>query len=232
MHRHPTARRIGCWWRSREWFGAERVFGVVAYACINRLSAGEVDHIDYGHLVIGHAGRDEKELARAVQMWDGSDVDVQPTPDILLARWRKAMWNIPFNGLAVTAGCLSTGRIMGNPELRAAARALMLEVAAAARADLAARAENGGGPPPLAEDGGPAPSEQECEAMLVFTEMMNDYRPSTMLDFAAGREMEWETIFLAPLLRARRLGKACPLLALLTAQIQALDMKRLEGVRP
>ena len=28
------------------------------------------------------------------------------------------MWNIPFNGLAVTAGCVSTARIMGDPEVR------------------------------------------------------------------------------------------------------------------
>ena len=61
--------------------------------------------------------------------------------------------------------------------------------------------------------------------MFTLTDAMGGYRPSTMIDFVEGRAMEVEAIFGAPLERARSLGVATPYLALLTAQLRALDRR-------
>lgn len=197
------------------WFGAERVFGGLAFTCINRGEPGVVNHIDYGAVTLGHHLDDPSALDEALALWDGTRVEVLRAPSLLLARWRKLLWNVPFNGLAVTAGGITTDRIMGDPHLRAAAEAVMREVVAAGNADLAAHGES----TRLDATG-------DIEAMLRATEAMAVYRPSTMIDFVEGRPLEVEAIFGEPLRRAVALGVATPYLALLTALMRSLDPAR------
>src|SRR6185436_18702219 len=98
-------------------------------------------------------------------------VRVASAPSLLRARWWKLLWNIPFNGIAVTAGGATTDVIMRDPDLRAAAEALMREVATAGNAELVAR-------------GGPLLDvDREVEAMLTMTDAMVSYRSSTVVDF-------------------------------------------------
>ena len=119
-----------------DWFGAERIFGGLAFTCINRGEPGCVRHLDYGPVTLGHHLDDPAELELALALCDGAQVDVSTTPSLLAGRWRKLCWNIPFNGLAVTAGGITTDRITTDPELRAAVVASMREVIAAGNADL------------------------------------------------------------------------------------------------
>jgi 2-dehydropantoate 2-reductase len=197
------------------WFGEERVFGGLAFTCINRGEPGVVNHIDYGAVTIGHSLDDPAALDAALALWRDANVEVIRAPSLLLARWRKLLWNVPFNGLAVTAGGITTDRIMGDPGLRAAAEAVMREVAAAGSADLEAHGEPGRLDPVA-----------DIEAMLTATAAMAVYRPSTMIDFVEGRALEVEAIFGEPLRRARALGVATPHLELLTALMRALDSAR------
>jgi 2-dehydropantoate 2-reductase len=134
---------------------------------------------------------------------------------LLAARWRKLCWNIPFNGIAVTAGGVTTDRITGDPELRAAAIASMREVIASGNADLADRTET------ARLDG-----DAIVDEMMTMTDAMEAYRPSTMIDFVEGQPMEVDAIFEAPLARAQQLGVPTPLMALMTAQLRALDRDR------
>lgn len=197
------------------WFGAERVFGGLAFTCINRGEPGVVNHIDYGAVTLGHHLDDPSALDEALALWDGTRVEVLRAPSLLLARWRKLLWNVPFNGLAVTAGGITTDRIMGDPHLRAAAEAVMREVVAAGNADLAAHGESAR-----------LDADADIEAMLRATEAMAVYRPSTMIDFVEGRPLEVEAIFGEPLRRAVALGVATPYLALLTTLMRSLDPAR------
>jgi 2-dehydropantoate 2-reductase len=121
-------------------------------------------------------------------------------------------WNIPFNGLAVAAGGITTERIVGDTGLRKTARSLMEEVIAAGNADLAAHSEA-------------ARIDQAgiVERMFKLTDTMGDYRPSTMIDFVEGRPMEVEAIFAEPLRRAQSLGVATPQLSLITALLRVLN---------
>ena len=131
------------------------------------------------------------------------------------SRWEKLCWNIPFNGLAVTAGGITTDCIVGNPDLRNIARAVMGEIIEAGNADLTAHSEN------VRID-----HDDVVKRMFYLTDTMGVYKPSTMIDFVEGKTMEIEAIFGEPLRRARSLRVPTPQLALLTALLRALNRKR------
>jgi 2-dehydropantoate 2-reductase len=196
------------------WFGHARIFGGLAFTCINRGEPGVIHHIDYGALAIGHLDDDPAEVAAACALWDGSKVTVSPASTLLEARWRKLCWNIPFNGLAVTAGGVTTDVIMHDPDLRAAAERSMREVVAAGNADL------------QAHDAPIRLPINIVEQMMATTDAMAVYRPSTMIDFVDGQPLEVEAIFGEPLRRARVLGVPAPSLELLTALMRTLDPAR------
>ena len=50
------------------------------------------------------------------------------------ALWRKLCWNIPFNGLSIVGGGITTDLIVANQELRKRARQLMIEIQSGAKA--------------------------------------------------------------------------------------------------
>lgn len=200
--------------RFAEWFGPECTFGGLAFTCINRGEPGQVHHLAYGQVTLGHYRDDPVELRAALDLWAGSRVDVVVSPSLLRARWEKLCWNIPFSGLAVVAGGITTDRIVGDPALRDAARTLMEEVIAAGNADLAAHAERAR-----------IDAAAIVSRMFRLTDTMGPYRPSAMIDFVEGRPMEVDAIFGEPLRRAQSLGVETPQLALLTALLHALDAR-------
>ena len=198
--------------RFAEWFGAHRVFGGLAFTCINRGEPGTVHHIDYGPVTMAHLQDDAEEIEAAMALWRGAKVQTLSAPCLLAARWGKLAWNIPFNGLTVTAGGVTTDRVLGMPGTREAAHALMREVIAAGNADLAAHGLD---------------ARLDADALVTDligrTDVMAAYRPSTMVDFVEGLPMEVDAMFAEPLRRARALGVPTPYLALITALMQSLD---------
>jgi 2-dehydropantoate 2-reductase len=198
-----------------DWFGPERIFGGLAFTCINRGEPGRVHHLAYGPLTIGHFQNNPSELHIAESLWSGSKVKIIMAPSLLRARWEKLGWNIPFNGLAVTAAGITTDLIVGNPDLRKAAGTLMEEVVRAGNADLAACFEH------VRIDG-----QTLVERMFKLTDSMGPYKPSTLIDFLEGRPMEVEAMFGEPLKRADSLGVSTPQLALLTALMRKLNQAK------
>lgn len=201
--------------RFAQWFGAGRIFGGLAFTCINRGEPGAVHHLEYGPVTLGHLGDDARELAAAERLWAGANVAVSASPSLLRARWEKLCWNIPFNGLCVAAGGVTTDLVVGDPALRQAARVAMQEVVAAGNADLSAHGQS------ARLDGA-----ETVARMFALTDAMGPYRPSTMIDYLEGRPMEVAAIFDEPLRRAQALGVAVPHLELLTALMHALDRGR------
>lgn len=110
------------------------------------------------------------------------------------------------------AGGITTDRIVGNPALRDAARALMEEVVTTGNADLVAYSEQ---------------VRIDCHALISrmfdLTDRMGVYRPSTMIDFVEGKAMEIEAIFGEPLRRSQSLGVDTPQLTRLTSVLRALN---------
>ena len=61
--------------------------------------------------------------------------------------------------------------------------------------------------------------------MMTRTDDMAAYKPSTMVDFVEGREMEVAAIFEAPRRRAAELGVPTPLLTAITGQMRVLGAR-------
>jgi len=200
--------------RFTQWFSPERIFGGLAFTCINRGEPGYVHHLAYGQVTLAHLQNDPVEVETAVELWAQSRVQVIASPSLLRARWEKLCWNIPFSGLAVAAGGITTDGIVGDPSLRSTARTLMEEVIAAGNADLAAHSEHAQLDDVLIVD-----------RMFKLTDTMGAYRSSTMIDFVEGKAMEVEAMFGEPLRRAQSLGVTTPQLALLTALMRALNVQ-------
>ena len=195
--------------------GTERIFGGLAFTCINRGEPGTIHHYEYGQVSIAHLHDDPAELDRALALWDGATVEVSSAPSLIRARWEKLCWNVPFNGLTVAAGGVTTEAIVTDPALRAEARALMEEVVAAGNAALSAAAS------PERIDG-----EAVIARMFALTDVMGPYRPSTLIDFLEGRAIEVDAIFAEPARRARALGVPTPRLDQLAALLARLDPAR------
>jgi 2-dehydropantoate 2-reductase len=110
-------------------------------------------------------------------------------------------------------GGITTDRIVGDPSLRKLAYKVMDETIATANADLAKHGFS-------KEDYLPA---ETSEKMMVFTDAMGPYKPSTMLDLHARKPMEVKYLFRTALDRATSLGVPVPHLETLVCQIEAFQ---------
>ena len=101
--------------------------------------------------------------------------------------------------------CLPTDRLLADLRWGRLVRELMLEVIAAANA-LGLRI-----------------SESVVDKQIERTRTMGAYQASTLIDFERGQPLELESMFLEPLLQARKAGVAAPRLAALCEVLTALD---------
>jgi 2-dehydropantoate 2-reductase len=197
------------------WFGEERIFGGLAFTCINRGRPGNVHHLAYGTVTVGHYKNDPAEIEKGLGLWSGSKTSIVSASSLLKARWEKLCWNIPFSGLCVAGGGITTDRILEDSGLRAAARALMEEVISTGNADLARHGEKS-----------VIDRDTIINSLFQKTSTMGAYKPSTMIDFVEGKAMEIDAIFAEPLRRARELKVPAHGLALLTAVLRSLNHGR------
>lgn len=176
-----------------ERFGAERVMGGLCFVCLNRRTPASVDHIGHGTISIGEFGRAPLPRTHAsVEALAATGIDARVVENLANERWRKLAWNIPFNGLAVAAGGKTTGEILADPALHAECRALMNEVIATANAL------------------GHPIEKSYADFHIERTYPMGAYKPSTLVDWLAGNELEIEPIWGEPLRAARRAGIPTP----------------------
>src|SRR6185295_15904558 len=80
-------------------WGAERVVGALCFICLNRVAPGVIHHLDHGSISIGEFRRPVSPRAQALAAaWQAQDVEAQAVDNLAGERWRKLLWNIPFNG--------------------------------------------------------------------------------------------------------------------------------------
>lgn len=181
-----------------------RVVAGLCFVCINRLEPGLIETTLPGHVrLAAAAGPANGRVADVAGLLSGAGVDARAEDSLESVLWRKLCWNIPFNGLSIAAGGLTTDRILADPALRARARRLMLEVREAAAARGA----------PFGMD--------HVDRQFAVTEGMGPYRTSSLIDFAEGREVEVDPIWRIPLARGEQAGVAMPELRSLLGEIEA-----------
>jgi 2-dehydropantoate 2-reductase len=190
-------------------FGRERVLGGLAFIANNRTGPGEVLCYHPGSLTLGELfGPPTARTHALADQFQAAGVKTRVAVNLPSAQWHKLVWNIPFNGLTITAGGIATDRICADPLLAEEARALMREVQAGA----------GALGYPIADDFLPRQFD--------VTPPMGAYRPSSLVDFQAGREVEIEAIWGEPQRRAVAAGAAVPRLTLLYTLLRRLALQR------
>ncbi|VGO18891.1 putative 2-dehydropantoate 2-reductase [Pontiella sulfatireligans] len=190
--------------------GAQNVIGGLCFLCSNKIAPGHIRHLDYGLITLGEYRSDgmpggiTPRLELLGRRLAAAGIPIKLVEDLPLARWRKLVWNIPFNGLSVVRNEL-TDQLIKNPETRGLCMALMNEVATASTA--------------CARPIDPA----FIEKMMTDTEKMEPYAPSMKLDFDRSQPMEIESIYGNPIRAAKAAGVAMPETEKLYRQLLALN---------
>jgi 2-dehydropantoate 2-reductase len=192
-----------------ERFGGERVMGGLCFVCLNRIAPGVIRHQGYGHIEMGEYSGPPLPRTHAVRKdFAGSGVDCRILDDLDLARWRKLIWNVPFNGLSIAGGGIDVGRILADEDLLHLTRQLMGEVIAGA-----------------AKLGHTIP-ESFAEENIANTRTMGAYRPSSLIDYLENRDVEVEAIWGEPLRRGRKAGAELGRLEMLYRLIRRMVSRR------
>ncbi len=211
-----------------------KILGGLCFLCARKQGPGWIRHLDYGAVTLAAYDRGTRET-HEVREADGEDagrplgvtpemravaedfraagIETRLHEDWRAARWRKLVWNVPFNGLCALLGA-DTSALLRHPPMRAMVRGMMSEVAAGA-----------------ALSGAPLP-EDFVNRMMADTDAMSPYEPSMKLDRDAGRAMELDAIYGRTLEVIVKAGGAAPLMEALLAQLGfAEGLKKGLGVR-
>lgn len=173
--------------------GAARVIGGLCFICSAKVGPGHIDHQDFGMIALGDYRADGRaagitpQLKALGELLKAAGIKTTLEEDLLTARWKKLVWNVPFNGMSVVKDCL-TDKLVNDPGNRALCRRIMKEVLAGAAA--CAR-----------------PIDPEfIDKMINYTQSMTPYAPSMKLDYDHGRPLELEAIYGNPLRATRAAG--------------------------
>ncbi|GAB2875673.1 putative 2-dehydropantoate 2-reductase [Paraburkholderia jirisanensis] len=181
------------------WLGVYREApGVVRHIALNDL------HLGYHSGPQGSLGSPLDVLEEGVTMFNAAGINTISIPDITEARWRKLVWNVPFNGVAAL---LKTGTslLTANPDSQKLVLTLMQEVLQAARAC------------------GYPFSEEIPQQLLEMTKSFDDYLPSMYFDRVLHRPMELEAMYEAPINAARAAGCSLPAIDMMHRLLRVVD---------
>lgn len=192
--------------------GGREVLAGLAFLCAERTGPRAVAHLDFGALTLACHAPDDAPAGITPRMRQvaadlgSAGVEAILADDLVQARWRKLMWNVPFNPLSVILQA-TTDALVGDPATAALIGTLMDEVAAVAAAEGHAL------PDGLAAD------------LLAVTARMAPYATSMAVDARAGRPLEVDALLGEPLRRAARVGVAMPGVAVLQRELAFLDRR-------
>ena len=182
-----------------------QIAAATAFICSAKVGPGHISHMDYGSLTIAdYSCRDSARIDALADDFRASGVETF-VAEYKLARWRKAVWNMPFNGMTVALNT-STDALLANPDTRALIHEQMLEVIGAAAACGVKELE-----PSFADK------------MMANTDKMTPYKPSMKLDYDNGRPMEIDYLYSRPLAIAAAAGCPMPRLRMLEAELRFLS---------
>lgn len=186
------------------------VLGGLCFVCINRTSPGCIVHSAQGQIIMGDHERAALPRTHALAAaFNTAGIPCNVDDSLTRARWKKLVWNIPFNGLSIAAGRLDTAAILTSEALATLVRDLMHEVI------LTANHLGHELPLSLADD------------MIARTRLMTPYKPSSLIDFEAGHEVELDAIWDEPARQARAAGHPMPRVEMLAHLLHSAVERRL-----
>ena len=109
------------------------IAGATAFICTTKVGPGHIHHAEYGALTIApYCGDSGKVLKQVVEDFISAGVSVTYADDLNSVRWKKLVWNIPYNGLTVILNA-ATNELTFNPSTRKLVIDIMNEVVTAGR---------------------------------------------------------------------------------------------------
>jgi len=191
----------------QELHAPDKVVGGLCQIGVERVSAGHLRSFvpGGGFVQLGEPSGAPRERTHALAaLFRDAGIRVRIADSLDDAVWRKLMWNVPFNGLCILAGGVTTDHIVDHPQLAELSLALMEELRCAGNA-LGCAIEPEYGP-----------------KLMEFTRNIGAYPPSSLLDWRAGRALEVEAIFGEPLRRGCAAGIPMPRLQTVHALLTGL----------
>lgn len=198
--------------------GAERVVSGLCFLCSYKVGPGHICHLDYGTITLGEYAQDYKpigvtnRLQLIAEDFKRAHIPIKMSEDLLLSRWKKLVWNIPYNALSVVLDA-RTDQLMANPHTLILVEEIMGEVIAGAKS---------------------------CDRliphdfipqMLEHTLKMKPYRTSMKIDYDESRPLEVEAIFGNPIRMAQQAGIKLPQIEVLYRMLKFVDVHRQEAER-
>jgi 2-dehydropantoate 2-reductase len=192
-------------------FPGHDVLGGLCFVCINRTSPGCILHIAQGQITMGDHERAALPHTHALAAaFNAAGIPCNVDDSLTRARWKKLVWNIPFNGLSIAAGRLDTAALLTSEALTTLIRDLMHEVIA------------------TANHLGHELSLTLADEMIARTRTITPYKPSSLIDFEAGHEVELDAIWSEPARQARASGHPMPRVEMLAHLLRsALEQRRI-----
>lgn len=189
-------------------FTGNEIISAIAFISVYRPEYGIIHHMDYGRIVLGRypSGASNKTDALAL-LFRNAGVPCDVNQDIVSARWRKLMWNAPFNPISVLAGGATTAEMVESEPTRKVAVEIMREIAA------------------LAEKAGHPIPPSSIDAIIADTKAMAPSKTSMLQDYERGRPMEVDAILGNTIRIAHRLQVPVPYCESLYGLLSLADLK-------
>lgn len=177
----------------------------LAFICTAKVGAGHVNHQCYGQInLANYSCKDEKRLQLIAEQFSQAGIPAAQV-EYHEARWKKAVWNMPFNGMTVALNT-QTDILLKHPSTRQLIREQMMEIVRTAK-----------------QLGVAGVDEVFVDKMIDMTDNMTPYSPSMKLDFDFHRPMEIQYIYTRPLQIARHAGVPMHKLEMLEAELRFLE---------
>ena len=177
----------------------------LAFICSAKTQPGIVSHQCYGSINLAdYSCRDEALIQAVVDEFREAGIETGLV-EYHEARWKKAVWNMPFNGMTVALHT-QTDLLLKNKSTRHLIREQMMEVVTTAQ-----------------HLGVKNIDESFVDKMIEMTDAMTPYSPSMRLDYDFHRPMEIYYIYSRPLEIAREADCRMSKLEMLEAELRFLE---------
>ena len=177
----------------------------LAFICSAKTEPGLVSHQCYGSInLANYSCKDEALMQTVVDEYRQASIETGLV-EYHEARWKKAVWNMPFNGMTVALHT-QTDQLLKNQSTRQLIREQMMEVVSAAQ-----------------HLGVNNLDRSFVDKMIETTDAMTPYSPSMRLDYDFHRPMEIYYLYTRPLEIAREAGCPMPKLEMLEAELRFLE---------
>ena len=180
----------------------------LAFICSSKTEPGRVNHQCYGSINIGnYSCKDTRIMDQLIADFNQAGVKALEV-EYREARWKKAVWNMPFNGMTVVMNA-QTNQLLANPAMRGLIHRQMMEVIGAAQALGVQNID-----------------ASFADKMMDMTLTMTPYSPSMKLDYDFHRPMEIAYLYSHAIAEAHAVGYSMPCLEMLEAQLKFLDVSK------